>query len=158
MTVLQKISIKYILIASVCFFLGAIPYPQGAVEEYVEEIEGVWLSESRADIALDAQDIFRLEIRREWIYRDQVWIRVSPYCLEGSIDFLAFELRHESLHYVGAVLDKESYPLLYLDFVEILYEKEEGSTVLYYESAEAEGENHLNLKFHKLRPLQNSLL
>lgn len=132
--------------------------PAGALEEYVEAIEGVWLSEERPELAPESGELFRLEFRREWIYRNQVWVKFNLYCQPGRIDFLAFELRDNKLQYVGAVLDKETYPLMYLDFAEILYEKEEGRKVLYYESAEAECENHLNLRFHRVNPTPTSLL
>lgn len=127
------------------------PPPQimGAMEEYIEKIEGQWISVGQAD----QSDAIRVEVNRTWIYKDKVWIKVSEYCQPGIAEYLIFELKEDKLHYVAAAYGGHAFPLLYLDFMEILYTKEEGEEVLYLESSEAEMENHLNRRL--IRVIEN---
>lgn len=121
----------------------------GAMEEYIEKIEGVWLSEHR-DTQLDEPDRLWVELRSTWIYRDKVKVKVSEYCQEGMAEFLLFELLGNKLQYVGAADGELNFNLRYLDFMEISYEIEEGEVVLYLESCEAEMQNHLNRRFNRI--------
>lgn len=122
---------------------------RGAMEEYIEHIEGVWLSEERMS-EWDEPDRLWIEVRRTWIYRDKVYLKVSEYCRQGMAEYLVFELVGNKLQYVAAKEGNHIFPLIYLDFMEISYEKEEGETVLYFESCEAEMENHLNRRFLRI--------
>ncbi|MEL6251181.1 MAG: hypothetical protein AAFR87_04140 [Bacteroidota bacterium] len=123
--------------------------PMGALEEYVEKIEGIWVNEHR-DTDMGEPDVMWIEIKREWIYRNQVRIKISEYCKPGFAEYLLFELVENNLIYVGAMDKDENFCLLYLDYAEISYEVEEGQTVLYYESCEAEMQNHLHRKLIRI--------
>jgi len=123
--------------------------PNGALEEYVEKIEGIWVNEHR-DTDLGEPDVMWIEVKREWIYRNQVRIKISEYCKPGFAEYLVFDLVDNKLIYVGAVDKNESFCMLYLDYAEISYEIEEGETILYYESCEAELENHLNRRLVRI--------
>ena len=123
--------------------------PAGALEEYVEKIEGIWVNEHR-DTDLGEPDVMWIEVKREWIYRNQVRIKISEYCKPGFAEYLVFDLVDNKLIYVGAVDKNGSFCMLYLDYAEISYEIEDGETVLYYESCEAELENHLNRRLIRI--------
>lgn len=122
---------------------------RGAMEEYVEKIEGLWLSEHR-DSELDEPDRLWVEVRRTWIFQDKVLIKVSEYCQPGIADYLVFKLTEDKLQYVAAKDGEHTFSLLYLDFMEIGFEIEEGEVILYFESCEAERENHLNRRLIRM--------